>query len=115
MTAQLYKIDAISAMLDNDENEIKGLAEMFVELVPGMMNDLDTAIQKEDWHEAGLQAHKLKSTIKIWQIESLYDDILFVEQHGKAMDEHVAIVEKNTNIQKVLAQVVSELKADFSL
>ncbi len=115
MSDKLFSTEAISAMLDNDEKEIKELAVMFVEFVPAMMRDLQNAIDSQDWPEAGKQAHKLKSTLKIWQIESLLDAILFIEMKGKVEEDTEEIKQQNQKVQEVLLRVIEQVKEEFNL
>lgn len=115
MSATYYNLQSISEMLDHDEKEIKGMVQMFIEHVPLMMNDLRKAVEAEQWEEAGRQAHKLKSTIRIWQVESIYDDIFFVEVHGKSGDQIPELIEKSKHVLTVLDSVIQQLNEEFDL
>lgn len=115
MSINFYQLDAINAMLDDNEEEVKGLAKMFLEFVPGMMGDLQSALDQKDWIEAGKQAHKLKSTIRIWKVDTLLDDIFFIEQNGKSETATDEMLEKNKKVQEILLIVCDQIKVDFSL
>lgn len=108
-----YSSAQILAMVSDDKNELKELLAMFIELCPQMLDEMDNYIATNQWQKAGSIAHKLKSSIKLWEIYDLVDDIIFIEINGKNEVEHIAITEKSLLIRKELEKICIAMKTEY--
>jgi len=102
--SSLYNGGFLLEMMGGSITEVKGIAQMLFDLGPKMITEIEIAINNEDWEEAGRVAHKLKSSLKLWQMDELVAKALFIETNGK----------KNSEIESIKNKFDS-LKQDFNI
>lgn len=110
-----YSSAQILAMVSDDKNELKELLAMFIELCPQMLDEMDNYIKTNQLQQAGSVAHKLKSSIKLWEIYDLVDDIVFVEINGKKEINLEEIKEKSVFIRSELEAICIAMKTEYDL
>jgi|AntAceMinimDraft_17_1070374.scaffolds.fasta_scaffold00905_2 hypothetical protein len=97
----------------NKEVKIK-LIEIFHRTAPELLKSINDSYQKNDLKNMSFFAHKLKSSIDIFNINDLKTDIRNLEKFGKEeinLDKIPALLEKlNKIIPKVVEQISSEIK-----
>lgn len=81
----MAKIDLtyLNDISGGDEEFIQDMIQTFLEETPKDLSALQAAVEKEDWKEVGNTAHKLKSSIKMFGMADLRDEVLGIEHDGK--------------------------------
>ena len=91
------------------------MVQLFIETVPPGLQELQQAVQEQQWERVGKLAHKLKSTIDSMGIASLKDDIRKVEINGKQQQDTDGMPLLADRIARVITTAIEEQKTDFSL
>ncbi|MCK5857352.1 MAG: Hpt domain-containing protein [Bacteroidales bacterium] len=102
-------------MMDNDENEVNELMNIFIKMAPVMLKEILEYMKDENWPECGNIAHKLKSSTGLWEINILDDDILYVEEHGRKSENTDELVTRIIRITQVLKEVTDQMKEEVKL
>ena len=113
--ATLYDLTMVRSVSGGDEAFIKKMVQLFIETVPPGVADLQAALAAQEWQRLGKVAHKLKSTVDSMGIESLREDIRFIEssgKHEKDTEQLLPLVEKVT---AVIDDCIKQLRHDFAL
>ena len=110
----LYNLDSLIQMVDGDEEQLSELNQMFMIHAPQMLEDINEQWEQRNFEKLGAAAHKFKSSIRLWQIDSAVDLILTIEINAKnkknidSLPELIASL--NTIITTVLKQMQNEEK-----
>lgn len=111
---KLYDLSAISEIVAGDENEINELNKMFMEETPKSLEQLNEFLENKNWDQVSATAHKLKSSIRLWNINLIDNEIVQIENKAKdssAYDDIPPLVEKVNNVlNEVFLQLGKELK-----
>ena len=105
----LYNLDNIKA-IDNAEDFILQVITIFLKTVPANTEALAKACVEKDWEQVYFYAHKIKSNVKLLNISSVIDDVLFVEESAKGRIRLGEIEER----VKVIGEVITLVKADMT-
>ena len=100
-------------MMDGNQVEINDIAKMFIELAPQMISEIELAINNQEWEKAGDAAHKLKSSVGLWKIDSALSHVLFIEINGR---KNINTKEIESNFQKlveILDLAIGEMKSIY--
>ncbi len=113
METLLYSSQNLLVMMDDDKKEVKELAYMLFDLGPKMINEIENAISNNELVEAGDIAHKLKSTLRLWQMNSLVPLAIFIETHGRLQDETTELQKQFHQLKEGLEMAIDEMKKEF--
>jgi PAS domain S-box-containing protein len=78
-TEELYNLDQLIEMSDNNEEFIQRILGIFIDTIGNSIQDLELAIEKEDFAYIPKIAHKIKPSLGNMNIKSLEQDILDLE------------------------------------
>ena len=110
----LYSLDKIKE-IDDAEDFIQQVIQIFLETVPPNTEAMVKACAQEDWDQVYFFAHKIKSNINLLSIDSIIEDVRFVEQSAKNRVNVEMIEEKVKFIEGVLERVKDEIKAHLPM
>lgn len=105
----LYSLAKIKE-IDDDEDFIQQVIGIFLETVPENTGALVKACNEENWEQVYFYAHKIKSNITLLSIDSILDDIKFVEQSAKNNINIEIIPAKVSLISETLHDVTNQIK-----
>jgi HPt (histidine-containing phosphotransfer) domain-containing protein len=109
----LYSSKSLLQMMDGNTSEVRELALMLFELGPQMIVEIESAIANKQWEDAGNTSHKLKSTLKLWQMNNLVPLAFYIEDNGRKSLNKEGIVE-NFEILKVgFQKALDAMKLEF--
>ncbi len=111
----LYNLDKLRKMVDNDEVMIQKMVLMFLEKTPETLSEMKTYYQNEELVEVGKIAHKLKSSINLMGIDSLYQSVRIIEKHTMQNENHPDLSELLTEFIQTCQQVLTQLETQFDL
>ena len=111
----LYSSKGMMEMMDGSHSNVKEIAILFSTIGPQMIKDTEEAIKNEKWIEVGDIAHKLKTSLRLWQMDSLIDIAVFIEKNARKEIEIDAIKEKFIELKKDFFLAIDELKIEFEI
>jgi len=109
---KLYDLSGISEIVGGDENEINELNKMFLVETPKSLSSLNEYVEDKNWLKASAIAHKLKSSVRLWNISVIDDTIVQIEQKAKNSAYYHEIPVLLENLNKVLKEVLSQLQEE---
>lgn len=109
-----YDASFLLEMMDGNEAEIKELAQMLIDLGPKMITTIGEAIKEDDWDKAGKEAHKLKSSLKLWQMNELAAYAFFIESKAESMQELDAIKQNFELLKQGFQQALDAMRVEYS-
>ena len=80
-------MDAIYALFSGNKEDVKVLLGMLKEQIPSCMNQLKDAIIENNWINAFNASHKLKSTVKLFKIDSLFNKASLIAESSRNQTE----------------------------
>lgn len=114
-TIKNYSRDKLSQMMDQNDEEVNELMKIFIEMVPTMLNEITKAVQDKDWAKCSDIAHKLKSSMRLWAMDSLDEDMLFIETNGLNAENLEEVEQKIQNLETQLLISISQMKDEIGI
>ncbi len=111
MKQQLYDLQKIKELSDNDADFIKDMVDMFITEIPRDLEHLAVAVIEDDRTRVHDYAHKMKPSIDMFGLKCL-NDILIMEAWGRSDDE-MDIKEHFMRVNQELDMALIQLKRDF--
>ena len=111
----IYSLDKINEMAEGDEEFVHSVISVFLEEVPQDLQQLESALQANNYEQVYKLAHKIKPNVDLLGMEQTRAAALEIETLGKNADNMLEIERIFPVLKKDIAQVVSELKKDFDL
>lgn len=105
----LYSLVKIKE-IDDAEDFIQQVITIFLETVPENANALVKACDEKNWEQVYFFAHKIKSNVNLLSIDTIIDEIKFVELSAKNGDNVEAIPGKISFINEILKKVCLQIK-----
>jgi len=109
-----YSRNKLHQMMDQNESEVNELMKIFIQMVPIMLDDLSVFTKDGNWIECGNIAHKLKSSVRLWEIEIIDSDLVFVEENGRSSKNTELIIEKIKHINDILRPVLQQMELEIA-
>ncbi len=114
-TKKIYSRDKLSQMMDQNEEEVNELMKIFVDMVPSMLQEMQDAAKGEEWSRCSDLAHKLKSSMRLWAIDSLDEDVLYIETNGLNAENTEEVTAKIQDLRNQLLNVIEEMKGELAI
>ncbi|MBT8283010.1 MAG: Hpt domain-containing protein [Muriicola sp.] len=111
----IYSLDKLNEMADGDDDFVLSVITVFLEEVPQDLEDLEKAIQEDDYESVYKLAHKIKPNVDILGMEQTRAIALEIETLGKDEQNKDIIAAKFPALKKDIHQVISELRKDFDV
>lgn len=109
---KLFDLTNLNEMLGGDQKAIFQMIKIFLQATPESLNELNKCYQKADTDGVSKLAHKLKSSVDIFCINDIKQDIRRLENNTRDninKDEIPDLVEKiNTILNLAIEQVKEE-------
>ncbi len=109
----LFDLTAIMSMVNGDEKFIEEFIQTFLKRIPTALEEMNEAWDAKRGEDTYLLAHKLKSSIDLVRINSLKDDIRYIEKHAQDTNKFQEVDEKIKIVNEVLHQVFQEMKEEI--
>ncbi len=113
--SRLYDLTMVESIGGGDPAFVKKMVQLFIDTMPRNVDEINAALQSNDWIEIGKLAHKMKATIDSMAIVSLQQDIRTLESNGKNSQNIEAIPSLVDRVVSVLKQCVEALKKEFNV
>jgi len=109
---KLFDLTNLNEMLGGDKKAILQMVKIFLQATPDSLSELNKCFQKNDLQGVSKLAHKLKSSIDIFSVADIKQDIRRLEnitRDNVSLDEVPQLVENiNAILDKTLSQVEKE-------
>ena len=112
MEDKLYDLESLRKLLNQDNEEIQEMINMFLDIAPSTLSDMKEAYSEQNFEELGKLAHKLKGNIRLLNIYSLEDTILNLEKYSKE-NRNLDEIEKLMNkLDETLPKVIDQIQTN---
>ncbi len=111
---KIYSRDKLLYMMDQNNTEVDELMSIFVRIVPPMLNEMLNCTNQGDWQPISDNAHKLKSSMRLWAIDSLEDIVVFIETYAAQETRLDEVKEKTVYLCKHLTAVIEDMKLELA-
>lgn len=109
---KLFDLTNLNEMLGGDQKAIFQMVKIFLQATPESLSELNKCYQKNDLDGVSRLAHKLKSSVDIFCVNDIKQDIRRLENNTRDninVDEVPALVEKlNSVLNQTIEQVIEE-------
>lgn len=109
---KLFDLTNLNEMLGGDQKAIFQMVKIFLQATPESLSELNKCYQKNDLDGVSRLAHKLKSSVDIFCVNDIKQDIRRLENNTRDninVDEVPTLVEKlNTILNATIEQVKEE-------
>lgn len=110
MDNKLYNLTALREIVDNNENELKEMVQMFVDLSPSIHKDMKESLEENNFEKLSNLAHKLKSNFRLLEITELEDIARSIEMNSKKTADKQSLEELMNKINIILPEVINQIK-----
>ncbi len=105
----MYNLSQVKLFLGDDKQQLGNMITIFLNETPLMLKALNDHLEKQNYAEVKFYAHKLKSSIDLFQINGLQNDIRVLEQLAVDQQDLPAIGRYVTGITGTLNIVMKEI------
>ena len=113
-TDRLTDLSYLNEASAGNRKFIKNMIETFIAQTPELVKILKETSEKQDWIEFRKIMHKFKPTLAMMGINSLKDDVTFLETNVKQGLHLEKVPEKVLNIESICQKALIELKKELS-
>jgi HPt (histidine-containing phosphotransfer) domain-containing protein len=110
---KLFDLTNLNEMLGGDQKAIFQMVKIFLQATPESMSELNKCFQKEDYEGVSKLAHKLKSSVDIFCVNEIKQDIRRLEnitRDNVNLDEVPELVQKIDTVLNLAIEQVKEEK-----
>lgn len=108
--ARHHNLDSLSQMLDNDSAALERMIAVFCESTPEIVEVLNENFREEDMEQLSRTAHKLKSSIDLFQIKELSTLVRQLEDIAHSGGTIARIEPLVTRLNQVIREVIEDLE-----
>lgn len=109
---KLFDLENLNEMLGGDQKAVLQMIKIFLQATPESLSELNKCFEKSDYDGVSKLAHKLKSSVDIFAIIDIKQEIRRLENNTRDsinLDEVPELVEKiNTILSKAIEQIAEE-------
>lgn len=109
----LFDLTVIVNMADGNNDFVYEFIETFLKRTPVTLEELNEAWKNKELEKTHLMAHKLKSTIDLTRIDSLKEEIRYIEQYAQEINKEDEVDNKIQKVNQVLEQIFKEMKEEI--
>ncbi len=99
----------------NDNEFIRQILSLFEEQSLINLQQLEVSCKNSDWETVFFIAHKLKSSLVLFQIDPAIEAIKFIEFHAKQRSQPLKIAERIAELETIVHNVIRQMKSDHQL
>lgn len=114
MPVTYYDLDQLRGLMDNDEAALRHMMGVFTESSPEILAEMNRHFEAADWASLANAAHKLKSSIDLFNINELRPSIREIESLAKAEAGTAALQPLIDRLNVVMNAVFEDMKKKLS-
>lgn len=107
---KLFDLTNLNEMLGGDKKAILQMVKIFLQATPESLNELNKCYDKNDMQGVSKLSHKLKSSVDIFSVTDIKQDIRRLEnitRENVSLDEVPTLVKR---INDILSQTISQVE-----
>lgn len=107
---RLFDLTNLNEMLGGDKKAILQMVKIFLQATPESLNELNKCYDKNDMQGVSKLSHKLKSSVDIFSVTDIKQDIRRLEnitRENVSLDEVPTLVKR---INDILSQTISQVE-----
>jgi len=108
----LFDLEKLYALSDGNSEFVTHMVNMFVKMVPEFQDRINNSYQSGDLKDVGDAAHKIKPSLDMMGIDTLYQPIRDLEKEGRSGEDPGKVQELITEVSGTLDRVCEQLKRD---
>ena len=112
MKGKIYDLSQVKLFLGDDKQQLGNMISIFVSETPIMIQALNENMQNKNLEEVRFYAHKLKSSIDLFQINGLQQDIRALEKLAREKSDVTTIEQYVSDISHTLESVIEEIQKE---
>jgi HPt (histidine-containing phosphotransfer) domain-containing protein len=112
MKGKLYNLSQIKLFLGEDRKQLGNMITIFLNETPVMLKALNDNLSDKNYDEVRFYAHKLKSSIDLFQINGLQIDIRKLETLAQEQKDIPSISQYVSEITGTLENVMQEISKE---
>ena len=112
MKGKIYDLSQVKLFLGDDRQQLGNMISIFISETPVMIQALNENMDIRNYEEIKFYAHKLKSSIDLFQINGLQNDIRVLEQLAGEKNNVSAIEQYVSDITNTLESVIDEIQKE---
>ena len=112
MKGKLYDLGQVKLFLGDDKQQLGNMISIFVSETPTMIQALNENMENKNLEEVRFYAHKLKSSIDLFQINGLQQDIRDLEKLAMEKNDVTSIQQYVSDITITLESVIEEIQKE---
>ena len=112
MKGKLYDLGQVKLFLGDDKQQLGNMISIFVSETPTMIQALNENMENKNLEEVRFYAHKLKSSIDLFQINGLQQDIRDLEKLAMEKNDVTSIQQYVSDITITLKSVIEEIQKE---
>ncbi|MFO8087573.1 MAG: Hpt domain-containing protein [Bacteroidales bacterium] len=109
---QLYSLKTINEMLDHDSQQVKEMVDLFIELAPETHQKMQQAYANKDLLTLQSQAHKLKSNLKLFDMDELAEAAKEIELHADDANSCKQVDQNMDKINDLLPKALDQMRKE---
>ncbi len=109
---KLFDLTNLNEMLGGDQKAIFQMVKIFLQATPESLSELNKCYETNDLDGVSRLAHKLKSSVDIFCVNDIKQDIRRLENNARDninVDEVPTLVEK---LNRILNETIEQVKAE---
>lgn len=109
---RLFDLTNLNEMLGGDKKAILQMVKIFLQATPESLNELNKCYDKNDMQGVSKLSHKLKSSVDIFSVTDIKQDIRRLEnitRENVSLDEVPTLVKR---INDILSQTISQVEEE---
>jgi len=115
MPDRLLDLSKLEKMMNNEDQMVNRMLVRFNDLTPNYIDDLHKAYNDQNWDKLSKIAHKIKPSINLVGVESLYTDFINLEAFALDEKELKSIPEIMDRINIYMPQMFQEIEEKLKL
>jgi hypothetical protein len=108
----MYNLDYLRSVSGNNEEFIREMVSTFIQTVPGILEDMNHAMEREDWMKLSRLAHQIKPSFTLMGLDTLRIDIVFIEENSKLGTNLTDVVKTGQEFLRKCKIVIPELSKE---
>lgn len=109
-----YDLDQLRGLVDGNEEALRHMMVVFTESSPEILVEMNRHFENADWPSLANAAHKLKSSIDLFNISELRPSIREIESLAKAEAGKTALQGLLERLNVVMKTVFEDMKRALS-
>ena len=110
---KLYDLSKMEIISNGDQVFIQKMLQLFVQENEKALLEITESYQKKDFKKLKATVHRIKPSIFSFNIEKIFESILYIEKFESKEDDLNLLNSKINNLKEILTAVIDDIKSKF--